>query len=137
MNSYLIAVAIGSCVAVLVLLVAVLPPVAAFSDATPKSSIQPVNPISAEPIYTTYGNLSRVHNNTDASLLAGFTVRFPRIIPEGYSLQLAVVKPMADHNYGTVYLFYSKTPISRTTTLSDIEHSGGLLAEFSKLSAST
>ena len=134
MKPYQAAVALGSSVVMLAIFVVVLPHVAASSDITPESFKQPVNPVSTEqPIYTIWGNFTRVHNNTEASSLAGFTVKFPRIVPDGDSLQLAVVKPMSDHKYGHVYLFYSKTQISNTTSLNDFEHAGGLLAEECKL----
>lgn len=99
------------------------------------ASSQPVsdsatNPLSTErPIYTVWGNYTKVHNGTDASLLAGYDVKFPSKLPDNYAMQLAVMRPLLPaHKY--VYLFYSKFPISDSIPLHDFWHDKGIMIRY-------
>lgn len=88
------------------------------------------NPLSTErPIYTIWGNYTKVHNGTDASLLAGYDVKFPSKLPDNYTLKLAVMRPLLpEHKY--VYLFYSKFPISDSMPLHDFWHDRGIMIRY-------
>ncbi|MDE1766620.1 MAG: hypothetical protein KGI27_10180 [Thaumarchaeota archaeon] len=88
------------------------------------------NPLSKErTIYTIWGNDAKVHNETDASLLAGYAVRFPTKLPANYTLQLAVMRPLLpQHKY--VYLFYSESPIQDTMRVHDFWHDKGIMIRY-------
>lgn len=89
-----------------------------------------VNPLSKErSIYTVWGNYTRVHNDADASLLAGYGVKFPTKLPGNYTLQLAVMRPLLlQHKY--VYLFYSQSTISDAMKLHEFFHNKGIMIRY-------
>lgn len=100
-----------------------------------KITIQPASGLASNPlakarsIHSIWGNSTKVHNDTDASVLAGYEVRFPTRLPSSYALQLAVMKPLLpQHRY--VYLFYSKFPISKTMRVQDFWDDKGIMIRY-------
>ncbi|HKU33432.1 MAG TPA: hypothetical protein VJR22_06265, partial [Candidatus Nitrosotalea sp.] len=85
-----------------------------------------VSPLSKEPfINQRWGDEIKVNNETEASQIAGYLVKFPTKLPENYKLQLSVVDPITPANK-YVYLFYSKSPISDTMRWHDFLNAGGI-----------
>lgn len=93
----------------------------------------PVNPLSKEPLIDQrFGHLFLIQNESQASQLADFNVKFPTKLPQEYNLQLSVVDPTIENNK-YVWLFYSKTPISDNMTTHDFWEHGGISIDYYKV----
>jgi hypothetical protein len=72
-----------------------------------------------------WGDKHIVNNESEASSVAGFDVKFPSWVESGYKLRLAAVDSTVDNNR-YVWLFYSPNPISDNERINEFWAHGGI-----------
>ena len=94
------------------------------------SSADKMKPFGASSFYPIikerWKNATTVNSETEATILAGYKIKFPSKMPLDYNLQFGTVETAPYDNNKFVVLFYSKEPLTDTMRLNEFFKQNGI-----------
>lgn len=78
-------------------------------------------------------NTTVITSELEASSLADFDVKFPTVMPDGYTLQLAFVNSDTGEDNKYVFLYYSENPITDNTRVNHFWEQGEFQSSITRM----